>query len=187
MKVVKSNLSTWTLLGNNSFGGGLLVNGGSLILKDDGMLSSNSGTVELNYATLTLDNNGWKDLPNRVATGALRLRGGTLNYISNAQTAAVGSLGALTAVEGFSTFNITLSAAPSGVNSADLTLGTLNVLAGSGAMLNFNAPSLGQAGNAARLLLSGGAAPALVNGILPGALLEARTLRPSRRTVPPTG
>ena len=74
------------------------VRGGTLSLQDSGTIS-NGGAINVNYATLQLDNTGLLAISNRVGTSALNLSGGTVNLKSK-QGNDTFSLGAVAPIIG---------------------------------------------------------------------------------------
>ena len=80
VSLVKAGANTLTLPSATTTTGTLSVIGGGLTLKDGGTLAGLTGTpaINLNYATLTLDNTGFKDLGSRVKDDApITMNGGT--------------------------------------------------------------------------------------------------------------
>jgi hypothetical protein len=99
----------------------MLINGGVLNLRD--FCTPASGSITITNATLTLDNTGYTDMPNRVADGAsLFLNGGTLGFLGRAQSASTETLGNVQAVSGWNNIYATQGCTPV-FNSAELTLG----------------------------------------------------------------
>ena len=64
--LVRGGPNTWQVQGNNSYNGPTLLTGGTTILRDYGALSGTS-TVNVNDATLTLDDGGLTGQVNRVS------------------------------------------------------------------------------------------------------------------------
>jgi hypothetical protein len=146
------------------FTGNLLLNNATTTLADSGALTglTGSSTVDINYATLNLSNQGLIDLSNRLDNdAAINLRGGSLTLLGRAQAASTETVGAVTIAQGAST--ITATAGGTGINSADLTLTSLARTAG--ATVNFGAT--GQIGSNGRILIS--SAPTLTSNSLFGA------------------
>ena len=170
-----SSANTLTLVGANGYGGSTLINGSNLILKDAGTLAGTS-SIDINYATLTIDNTspGLSDSTDRINnSAAVTLRGASLTYLGRAQTASSETLGAVAIGQGFST--VTVTPGGTGVNSADLTFASFAQTAGSGASVNFVATNLGLIGSNPRINISG-ASPAslvtagtMINNIIPWA------------------
>ncbi len=140
---------------------------------DNAQLSGTS-SVNLNFATLTLNNTGTIDLTGRLNPNApITSIGGQLVYDGRAQTASADSVGTLTVGAGLTT--IQSVAGGTGTNSATLTLAGLmqSVSAGTGGTdgtLLFSSGSLGLIGNNARVVVAGGQAPAMINNIIPWAI-----------------
>ena len=114
---------TVTFYSNNTYTGITELAGGTLFLTDSAQLSGTS-QVNLNFATLTLNNTGTMDLTGRVNSNAPIISiGGQLIYNGRAQTVSADSVGVVTVGAGLTT----LQSVPggTGVNSATLTLGGL--------------------------------------------------------------
>ena len=151
-----------TLYSDSTYTGSTLISGGTLALTDSAKLSGTTD-ITIDYAgTLSIGNTGTVDLGNRINDAAtVKLRGGTLAFLGRAQTASSETLGAVTIDAGLST--ITSTPGGTGVNSADLTLGSL-VQANAG-MVNFTANAgLGAIGSSGRVLISSN--PTLTNNII---------------------
>ena len=80
------------------------------------------------------------------------MSGGTLSYLGRAQTASTETVGGINLAQGVSTIGVT--AGGTGVNSADLTVGSINRTAGSGAT---GGPSADDGSAAASVACEGGA------------------------------
>lgn len=161
---VRSGQSTLTIYSPQSFTGTTVINGGATTLRDEGSFSGTSA-IDINFATLTLDNNtSTTDLADRVVDGAaITLRGGTLAFQGRAQTASSEQVGVVTLAQGNSFLNSVVGG--TGINSAELRLAGLNRTTGGGTV-NFTAATGGQIGNSARILISeiNGASTATVGG-----------------------
>lgn len=139
VSLVVSNANTLTLTGDNSYSGATLINGGLLTLNNGGRLSGTSA-VEVNYATLRLDNISPADVSDRIAdTATVRLRGSTLNFWGKPGATSSETLGDVVLEQGanvitaaVNTNNTTLM--PQG---ATLTLTSLTRNAAAGATVNF--------------------------------------------------
>ncbi len=135
----------------NSYTGGTWLTGGTTTLIDQGTLT-NTTSIELDYAGLSINNTGTMDLSNRVADGApITMKGGALGFAGRAQTASFESLGAVAASQGLNT--ITVNAGGTGVNSATLRLANLTV--SNDAVVNFaSSGTLGQIGSSPQILVT---------------------------------
>ncbi len=159
----KTGSGATTLVAAQTYTGGTLLNGNTTTLQDGGAITASSG-IDLNFATLTLNNNNQFDSANRVGdTIPLTLRGGALNFTGRAQAASTETIGAVTVAQGYSVF--TVAGGGTGVNSADLTIASLSRVAGSGATFNVNS-AVGLIGTNPRLFVT--AAPTLTNNIIGG-------------------
>ncbi|NBV85336.1 MAG: hypothetical protein EBS01_03515, partial [Verrucomicrobia bacterium] len=162
MGFVKSGLNTLNLEAANSYTGNTLINGGAVYLRDSGALAS--GTITVNFASLILDNTGYRDMADRILdSSTLYLNGATVAMLGRAQTASSETLGNVQAVSGVN--YIYAGTGGTGINSADLTVG-LSRSSGSSSVVNF-ANSGATAGQIAsgligssnpRVLLSSGSA-----------------------------
>jgi autotransporter-associated beta strand protein len=122
--VAKQGSSTTTLNNVETYTGPTIVAGGALTLQDSGSLTGTT-SVGVNYATLTLSDNGnYFGALSRVGTTApITLMGGVFNYSGRAQAATVQNVGAVTLAQGESFIYST--AGGTGINSADLILAGL--------------------------------------------------------------
>ena len=73
----KQGTSTLVLTGTSTYAGATNIEGGGLTLRDGGMLAGGGG-VNVNYATLTVDNTGLADVAARSGTSAVNLNGGQI-------------------------------------------------------------------------------------------------------------
>jgi autotransporter-associated beta strand protein len=146
----RSGNSTSTFYSNNTYTGTTLITGGAVTLRDSAALSGTT-SVDINYATLSLDNNaGTIDMGNRLNdSAAITLRGGTLTVQGRAQTASSETLGALSADRGFNVLNPLVGG--TGVNSVDVALASLSRPAGSAATLLVQGTNLGTIGSNSRV------------------------------------
>ena len=171
MSFIRAGNGTLTLYSDNTYSGKTLVAGGALTLRDGARLS-NTSTIEINFATLNIDNaTSTKDLGDRINDSAdITLRGGTLAFLGRAQTASSETVGSVSLARGNSFINSTLGG--TGVNSADLTLTGLNRTVGGGTV-NFTAATAGQAGSSARILIQAinGVSTAAVGGGLTNGII----------------
>jgi autotransporter-associated beta strand protein len=151
VNLVRSGQNTLSIASDNAYTGTTIINGATTTLRDDGALSGTSA-ISINYATLSLDNNaGLNGLDNRITdSAAITLRGGTINFQGRAQTASAETLGAVTLAQGGSTINSVIGG--TGINSADLTLTSLNRAVGGGTV-NFTAATGGLIGSSSRILI----------------------------------
>ncbi|EDY20580.1 autotransporter-associated beta strand repeat protein [Chthoniobacter flavus Ellin428] len=118
----RSGQNTLSLYSNSDYTGITQISGGVTVLRDKAQLSGTT-QIDLNYATLLVDNNvGVQDLSDRINdTAAINLRGGSLTVVGRAQTASSEKLGVVTAMQGYSTILANAGAGP-GPASVDVTL-----------------------------------------------------------------
>ena len=172
------------MTGGNANTGTFSVIGGAVTLAGSGALSSATGAVNVNYATLQLDNTLTTESSDRVNDSkAITLATGTINYVTKLGSASTETLGAvaLTANSGIST--IQLNRQNVAGTSAVLTLASLT--RNTGSMLYINTPNNGDVGNLINgervMLADNGASLGVVNGtIIPGVLVYSsdNLLRP---------
>ena len=137
LSFVKAGSGTLSLTGNSTYGGTTTVAGSTLELKDGGMLSGTSA-IDVDYATLQLNNQGLTNVSNRVpATAGVNLRGGTINYLGALGAASSQTMGTTTLVDGANT----ITASAGALGTADLTIARLQRNAGS--TVNFTGTGLG--------------------------------------------
>jgi autotransporter-associated beta strand protein len=164
----RAGQSTLTFFSPQTFTGGLLINGGTTVLRDAAAFTDTQ-QIDVNFATLTADNNvGTMDASALPAGGRLKddaslwLRGATLNVTGRAQTASTEKIGALVLDGGYNV--ITPAVGGTGVNSIELT-STLLIRAGNlSSTLQVGGTNLGTIGSNSRLLLA--TAPTLINNIV---------------------
>ncbi|NBV87606.1 MAG: hypothetical protein EBS01_15365, partial [Verrucomicrobia bacterium] len=155
-----------TFYSANTYTGSTLVNYGGLTLKDAGQLTATSA-IELNYATLTIDNGGLAALSNRVNDAAtITMRGGHINLTGRDNTEVSETFGNLTLAEGMNSLNA--SNASTGLRSTELVFGSLTV-SNDATLASWN--STGLIGSTGRIKFTNGAS-LLVNGILPFANMQ---------------
>ncbi|GEP44951.1 autotransporter-associated beta strand repeat-containing protein [Brevifollis gellanilyticus] len=149
---VRSGQAILTIYSPQTYTGTTVINGGATTLRDDASFSGTSG-IDINFASLTLDNNtSTTDLSNRIRdAAAITLRGGTLAFQGRVQTASSEQVGVVTLAQGNSFLNSTVGG--TGINSADLMLAGLNRTTGGGTV-NFTAATGGQIGSSARIMIS---------------------------------
>ena len=184
LSFVKAGGNTLTMTGGNANTGTCSVIGGAVTLAGSGALSSATGAVNVNYATLQLDNTLTTESSDRVNDSkAITLATGTINYVTKLGSASTETLGAvaLTANSGIST--IQLNRQNVAGTSAVLTLASLT--RNTGSMLYINTPNNGDVGNLINgervMLADNGASLGVVNGtIIPGVLVYSsdNLLRP---------
>ncbi|MFM9000616.1 MAG: beta strand repeat-containing protein, partial [Opitutia bacterium] len=170
VKVTKQGQQTLNLYSGMTFTNSLLVNGGNVLLRDEGAMTGVS-QVSLQYGGLYFDNaTSSEDLTNRFNDAApVTMRGGILELRGRAQTASAETVGAVTLDSGQNSLNV--SAGGTGLNSADLNLTSLSRPVGGGTV-NFTGAS-GQAGNAARITIGtlNGVSTATVGGGLTNGII----------------
>ncbi|WP_395736830.1 autotransporter-associated beta strand repeat-containing protein [Prosthecobacter sp.] len=150
MSFLRSGQNTLSMYSNNDYTGLTLLAGGATTLRDGGQLSGTTD-IQINFATLNIDNTGSKELTDRVNdAAAISLRGGTLNFLGRAQSASTETVGAVTLVKGANF--VSSAVGGTGVNSADFTLTSLSRAVGGGT-INFTASTGGQAGSSSRILI----------------------------------
>ncbi|CAN5238168.1 hypothetical protein BH11PLA2_BH11PLA2_09590 [soil metagenome] len=157
------SVSTTTIYTPQTYTLGTLINGGTVSLRDYGRLA-NTSAIDLNYASLQLDNTQAAGISGRLNTAAtLTMRGGILIYIGRAQTASTETLGPISIAEGYNIIEVRAgggpAAGPTGINSAVLTAASLTRPAGSSATAYFqqaNGTVLenGQIGSTPRLVFT---------------------------------
>ncbi|MGB8170580.1 MAG: hypothetical protein WCF18_23960, partial [Chthoniobacteraceae bacterium] len=148
----RAGQNTLTVLSPQTYSGGTLLNGNTTVLRDAGALTTTS-SIDLNFATLTVDNTGSTDLPDRLSDSAnISLRGGTLNVNGRAQTASTETVGPIVLDSGYNV--ITPAVGGTGVNSVELTT-MIVVRSGSGsATLQVGGTNLGTIGSNSRFFQS---------------------------------
>lgn len=146
----RSGQNTLTLYSNQTYTGSTLINGGTTTLRDEAAFSGTS-SLELNFATLLLDNGtSTMNLTNRLNDSAsITIRGGTLTIQGRAQTASSEVLGDVSVVEGFNVINPLIGG--TGINSMDVSLASLSRPAGSSATLIVQGTNLGTIGSNSRV------------------------------------
>jgi autotransporter-associated beta strand protein len=149
----RSGLNTLTFYSPNTYSGTTLINGGTTVLRDNASFS-NTSSIDINYATLTVDNSaGTIDLPNRINDAAtITLRGGTLTIQGRPQAASSEAFGAVVIAEGFDVLNPNVGA--TGVNSMDVALASLSHPAGSTGTLIVQGTNLGTIGSNSRVTVT---------------------------------
>ena len=143
------------------------IQGGTLTLRDGGAITA--GTVNVNYATLNIDNTGLLDGQNRLGTVPVNMNGGALT-VTGRQAFETVNLPAVTANQGASSITINptlIGGTNSGITS--LQLANLAQTPGSGATINFangTGLTVGQVNNP--MIFITGSGSATTNGILGG-------------------
>ena len=122
ISVTRSGQNTTTWIGNSTTTGIFTFNGGTTIIKDAGTLSATTG-VNVNYATLQLDNTGTMQLDRINDSAPITLRGASLTLLGRAQMISTETLGPVTVAQGNSTITVTIGAA--GLSEAQLNLQSL--------------------------------------------------------------
>lgn len=123
LNLTKSGSATMAVVKPLTYTGTTIINGGTLQLVNDGRLPETAQQVEVNYATLLLDNRGVQTDPNpsRISSSApISVRGGgtiVINYQGAPAVQATQALGAVTSYGA-----ITISVTAGGAGSAELTL-----------------------------------------------------------------
>ena len=167
----KVSNNTLLLTGNAPYTGPTAVRGGTLQLRDEARIA-NTSQLDINYATLLLDNGylaGYSGRINPAAT--VNMRGGTLDLRGQAGALIQENLDTVNLLQGQTTLNLNAG----GAGAAEIATGNLNRAAGSGTLLNITTGwgFLGTPGNdttADRVLVTNlnGSPLALTNNILGG-------------------
>lgn len=139
VSLVVSGATTLTLTGDNTFSGTTLINGGVVTLNNGGRISGTSA-VNLNYASLRVENISPADVSARIAdTADISLRGSTLSFYGKPGATSSETLGDVVLEQGASV--ITAAANTNNGNlmpqAATLTLTSLTRNAAAGATVNF--------------------------------------------------
>ncbi|MEA3207689.1 MAG: hypothetical protein QOE70_746 [Chthoniobacter sp.] len=158
----KANTSTLTITAPLTYTGTTNIQGGGLTLKDSATLGSSA--VNLNAATLALDNSGLAVVGNRAGSAGITSRSGSLTYTGRAGGVQDPvSVTALTLDSGSTILGNTAT------NPVALTVGTFSRNAANGATLMlFPFTNLGRLGSANTNIQFTSGAPAVVNNILGG-------------------
>ena len=156
MGFFKGSGQAYTFFNANTYSGPTIFAGGVNTLQDGGTLADTS-SIDLNYSTLTLNDNGTFALANRVTTGAtITMRGATLTTTSRLNTASSQSLGAVVLDQGYNTITPTLTAPSAGqVGSGDcLLLSSLSRTLGSSSTLQIGGTNTGTIGDSSQVLVT---------------------------------
>lgn len=155
-----------SLTQRSTYTGATLVMGGTMTLKDNGVLA-NTSAVDVNCARFNIDNTGLLGINGTASTAGrinpsspINVRSANFMYYGRAQTASTEYFNSLNLVAGNTEMNMTLGG--TGVNSAELTFGALTQANNATMNLRF----AGAAGSARRLFFGNGMA-LLQNNILP--------------------
>jgi autotransporter-associated beta strand protein len=148
--------NTLTLESINTYNGATTLMGGNLVLQDDATIL-NTPTIDINYATLQLNNNSslQRAIYDRVGDNtAITLRGGTLRFDGKVSDPATETFGALVSAQGANTVTVnTGGTGTSGaITSADVTFASLARQAAT--TVNFTGSNLGQQGNNSRIFFT---------------------------------
>jgi autotransporter-associated beta strand protein len=173
VRLTKQGQNTFNLYSNHTFTNTTMVNGGNLLLRDQGAFAATSG-VTLQYGNLYFDNEaGAQDHGNRLNdAAAIAMRGGLLELRGRPQSASTESVGAVSLLDGYNQLNVVNGG--TNVASTQLNLASLTRSA-NGGTVNFGSGATGQAGSNARLTIGSinGVSTAavdagLTNGIIGG-------------------
>ncbi|RBP47685.1 putative secreted protein with PEP-CTERM sorting signal [Roseimicrobium gellanilyticum] len=168
--VVKTGANTWTLTGTHSYTGATIVRGGTLQLRDDGVLA-NTSNIELNYGTLLVDNTGWYG-QNRLRSGVnMTLRGGTFQFTprqTQVTSTNMENVGTIDFADGMSRFLFNVT------QGSSVTLNATSLARSNGDATWFVNPGIGVLGRGSsdnndqspQLILQN--APTLTNGLIGG-------------------
>ena len=107
VRLTKQGQNTFNLYSNHTFTNTTMVNGGNLLLRDQGAFAATSG-VTLQYGNLYFDNEaGAQDHGNRLNdAAAITMRGGLLELRGRPQTASTESVGAVSLLDGYNQLNV---------------------------------------------------------------------------------
>lgn len=160
MNFMRSGGNNLLIHSDNTYTGKTTFNGGTTSIRNDGRLSGTT-EVNVNYATLTLENNANSTLSDKINNAAdIKFRGANFSTTGRANTALAETLGKLVLERGNSSINV---GAGSGTTwSSELIFSSLQQ--NNGAVLNIQVAN-GQIGNASRILFT--TAPTLTNNIIP--------------------
>lgn len=152
----KAGNSTLTLLAESGYTGATTIRGGGLTLRDSAALTGTS-SVDVNQATLTLDNTGLTSRTDRIGFAGVTLRGGTMAIFGRQSTQESQTLFGLALDGGMSTVTLTTPGGPT-VNGSSYDLTVFSVTPSIGATANFTSGggTLGGIGGAPRLTVPGG-------------------------------
>ncbi len=161
----KLNTSTLTIGTSWDYTGSTTLMGGTLVLQDDATLIGTSA-ININGATLQLNNNGSLQTANYSRLGAsipISLRDGALTFTSLVNDASTESMGVLASIQGSNTVTVT-NTAPSAIGSADVSFASLSRSAGT--TINFAGSNLGQQGNNSRITFRDSSPTTILGGAL---------------------
>ena len=148
--------NTLTLESVNTYSGATTLLGGTLQLQDDASIL-NTSSIDLNAATLTLNNNSslQRAIYNRVGdTTPITMRDGTISFTGKVSDPSYEVFGAVTSAQGANTITVNTggTGTAGALASADVTFASLT--RGVGTTVNFTGTSLGQQGNSARIVVT---------------------------------
>ncbi|MBA4015748.1 MAG: hypothetical protein C0483_01025 [Pirellula sp.] len=148
--------NTLTLESVNTYSGATTMLGGILQLQDDATIL-NTSSIDLNAATLTLNNNSslQRAVYNRVGdTTPITLRDGTISFTGKVSDPSYEVFGALTSAQGANTITVTTggTGTAGALASADVTFASITRIGGT--TVNFTGTTLGQQGNSARIAVT---------------------------------
>lgn len=155
----KTGVNGLTLTAANGYSGPTLITGGTLTVTDDGTIASTS-KIDINYGALTMTNTGLRDNADRVSSAAIDMKGGIITLNGRAATNSSETIGTVNVIEGLN--QILNTTGGTGINSSQLTLGSLTRSVGSTATVRFSVS--GVIGSASRTMIT--AAPPLTNNII---------------------
>ncbi len=152
----KAGNSTLTLVAESSYTGATTVRGGGLTLRDSAALTG-TASIDVNQATLTLDNTGLTGRTDRLGFAGVTLRGGTMTILGRQSTQESQTLFGLSLDGGMSTVTLTPPSGPT-INGSAYDLTVFSLTPSNGATANFTAGNgtLGGIGGAPRLTVPGG-------------------------------
>ncbi len=152
----KAGSNTITLESINTYNGSTTLLGGTLQLQDDSTIL-NTTSIDINAATLTLNNNSslQRAVYDRVGdTTPITLRDGTIIFSGKVSDPSSETFGALTSAQGANvvTANTGGTGTAGAFTSVDLTFASLTRNAGT--TINFTGSNLGQQGNNSRIVFT---------------------------------
>ncbi|EDY18785.1 autotransporter-associated beta strand repeat protein [Chthoniobacter flavus Ellin428] len=145
--------NTLTLESVNTYTGATTMMGGTLQLQDDATIL-NTSSIDLNAATLLLNNNSslQRAVYDRVGDATpITLRDGTIQFNGKVSDPSTETMGAVTSAQGANTISVNTggTGTAGAFTSADVTFASLTRLAGT--TVNFTGSNLGSEGNNARI------------------------------------
>ncbi len=163
LSLYKQGNNTLTLTSPNTNTGTTYVEGGTLQLRDSGTLSS--GSVNVNFATLLLDNTNLGALANR-ANAAIAINGGVLQFNAT-EGVDQQNVGAVTLGAGAAQIAVNLYNGNAQTGVGNLSVASLTPSASGSLNITTNAGTLGQWGGNGHVFING-SGTATTDGMLGG-------------------